>query len=104
MDPMTDDFLQPRDAARRLGITVTTLYDWLSQSDYGLLRIRGEQVTIDYLQAGPSGQGRIRISDTEVQRLLELMRVKPKRIVIRRPPIKQTQFPGITVPLGRPKE
>lgn len=101
---MADDFLQPRDAARRLGISVTTLYDWLSQSDYGLLRIRGEQVTIDYLQAGPAGQGRIRISDTEVQRLLELMRVQPKRIAMRRPPLQQTKFPGITVPLGRPNQ
>ncbi len=46
---MSDDLLNPREAAQRLGITVTTLYDWLSQSDYGLLKIRGEQVTVDYL-------------------------------------------------------
>lgn len=101
---MADDFLSPTDAARMLGITVTTLYDWLSQSDYGLFQIRGERVTVDYLQAGPLGHGRIRIAVGEVQRLLELMRVKPKRIVTRKPPIQRTAFPGITVPLGRPNQ
>ncbi|WP_254508148.1 helix-turn-helix domain-containing protein [Anatilimnocola floriformis] len=99
---MAEEYLSPSAAARQLGITVTTLYDWLSQSDYGLLQIRGERVTIDYLQAGPMGHGRIRISASEVERLLELMRVKPKRLVTRRPPLPQTNFPGITVPLGRP--
>ena len=99
---MADDYLPPTDAARMLGITVTTLYDWLSQSDYGLLKIRGESVAVDYLQAGPLGQGRIRIAASEVQRLLELMRVKPMRIPIRKPTVKRTDFPGINVPLGRP--
>jgi hypothetical protein len=101
---MTDDLLDPREAARRLGIAVPTLYDWLSQSDYGLLKIRGEQVTVDYLQAGPQGHGRIRIAVGEVQRLLELMRVKPKRMVTRQTPVRQNVFPGITVPLGRPEQ
>lgn len=99
---MADDLLNPREAAQRLGITVTTFYDWLSQSDYGLLMIRGEQVVIDYLQGGPQGHGRIRIAAAEVQRLLELMRVKPKRMVHRRPPVRRDAFPGITVSLGRP--
>lgn len=99
---MAEEFIAPREAARQLGITVATLYDWLSQSDYGLLRIRGEQVTIAYLQGGPQGHGRIRISAEEVARILDLMRVKPKRVVTRRPPTKQMNFPGITVPLGRP--
>ncbi len=99
---MSEEFVSPRDAARRLGITVPTLYDWLSQSDYGLLRIRGERVTIDYLQGGPQGQGRIQIPAAEVCRILELMRVKPKRLEVRRPPTKQMHYPGITVPLGRP--
>jgi excisionase family DNA binding protein len=99
---MAAEYLSPTEAARLLGITVPTLYDWLSQSDYGLLQIRGERVTVDYLQAGPSGQGRIRIAASEVERLLELMRVIPKRIVTRRLPSQQTTFPGITVPLGRP--
>ena len=101
---MAAEYLFPTEAARLLGITVTTLYDWLSQSDYGLFQIRGERVIVDYLQAGPSGQGRIRISEREVQRLLELMRVKPKRIVTRQPPTQRTAFPGITVPLGRPNQ
>ena len=101
---MAAEYLSPTDAARLLGITVTTLYDWLSQSDYGLLQIRGERVTVDYLQAGPLGHGRIRISESEVQRLLELMRVKPKRIVTRHPPTQRTAFPGITVSLGRPNQ
>lgn len=99
---MAAEYRSPTEAARLLGITVTTLYDWLSQSDYGLLQIRGEKVTVDYLQAGPAGHGRIRIAASEVERLLELMRVKPKQIVTRRPPLQRTTFPGITVPLGRP--
>ncbi|WP_425619165.1 DNA-binding protein [Anatilimnocola sp. NA78] len=99
---MEADYLQPREAARRLGISVTTLYDWLGQSDYGLLEIRGEKVTIDYLQGGAKGQGRIRILTSEVERLIEVMRVKPKYLPARRPPVRRDVFPGITVRLGRP--
>jgi hypothetical protein len=99
---MGDELLTPREAARRLGVTVTSLYDWLGQSDRGLLVIRGQRVTIDYLQGGPQGQGRIRIEASEIARLKELMRVRPQRIVPRAAPIPQQTFPGITVPLGRP--
>jgi hypothetical protein len=99
---MSDELLSSREAARRLGITVTTFYDWLGQSDRGLLVIRGQRVSIHYLQGGPQGQGRIRIEAAEVERLKSLMRVHPEPLVPRRPRIRQDTFPGITVPLGRP--
>jgi hypothetical protein len=94
--------LSAKVAAQRLGITVTTLYDWLGQSDYGLLVIRGQRTTIQYFQGGPRGQGRIQIEVAEVERLLELMRVIPQKTAPRRPPVQRDQFPGIRVPLGRP--
>ncbi len=99
---MADDLLNAKEAARRLGITVTTLYDWLGQSQWGLLRIQGQSVTINYFQSGPNGQGRILIEDVEVLRLRELMRVRSKRLPARRMPVQRDRFPGITVPLGRP--
>jgi hypothetical protein len=99
---MDEKLLSVSEAAQRLGIRPTTLYDWLGRSRYGLLEIRGHHVTIDYLQGGAKGQGRIRISATEVNRLNELMRVKPQTIPARRPPLPSLIFPGITVPLGRP--
>jgi hypothetical protein len=99
---MSDELLSSREAARRLGITVATFYDWLGQSDRGLLVIRGQRVSINYLQGGPQGQGRIRIEAAEVERLKSLMRVRPESLVPRRPTIRQDTFPGITVPLGRP--
>lgn len=99
---MSEELLSAREAARRLGITVATLYDWLGQSDRGLLVIRGQPVTIDYLQGGSQGQGRIRIEIREVERIKDLMRVRPQRLAPRRQPIRQSSFPGITVPLGRP--
>lgn len=83
-------------------MTVTTLYDWLGQSGRGVLVIRGQPVTINYLQGGAQGQGRIRIEAGEVDRLKELMRVHPQRVLPHRPPIRQDVLPGITVPLGRP--
>lgn len=94
------ELLTPRAAATRLQISVTTLYDWLGQSDWGLFAIRGEKVNIDYFQGGPRGRGRIRIPAAEVERILGLMRVPPKRP----PPAPKAppqSFPGITVPLGR---
>jgi hypothetical protein len=99
---MADEFLTPREAARRLGISVTTLYDWLGLSDRGLLVIRGQPIAVDYFQGGPQGQGRIRIEAGEIARLNELMRVRPQRIIPRAAPVRQQIFPGITVPLGRP--
>jgi hypothetical protein len=98
-----DDLLPPREAARRLGITVTTLYDWLGRSDRGLLVVRGRPVSVDYLQGGPRGHGRIRIEVSDIERFKDLMRVRPEPIRVRRPPFRLDRFPGITVPLGRPE-
>ena len=92
--------LSSEQAARRLGISVLTLYDWLSQSDAGSLVIRGQPVTIDYFQGGRKGQGRIRIETAEVDRLRELMRVRPQPARTRRPPRPRQHFPGIYVELG----
>ena len=99
---MDDELLSARAAARRLGITPATLYDWLGQSRRGLLVIRGQRVAIDYLQGGAKGQGRIRIAAGEVERLKDLMRVRTRHVATRRAPIRRDSFPGITVPLGRP--
>ena len=100
---MDGELLSAKDAARRLGVAVTSFYDWLGQSDQGLLVIRGQAVTINYFQGGPQGQGRIRIEFSEIDRIRELMRVRPRRYTPRRPPQKQ-QYPGIHVKLGRPSQ
>ncbi|MCI0359736.1 MAG: helix-turn-helix domain-containing protein [Planctomycetaceae bacterium] len=100
---MSHDLLTAKEAARRLGITVTTLYDWLGQSDVGLLVIRGQRVTIRYFQSGANGQGKIQIESSEIDKLRELMRVVPQRVTPRRHHLHSEQFPGITVPLGRPQ-
>jgi hypothetical protein len=101
---MSEEFLTAQEAARRLGIAVVSLYDWLGQSDRGLLVIRGQQVTIDYLQGGAQGQGRIRIEASEVERVQNLMRVRPQPSLPRRPPVQRASFPHITVALGRPDQ
>jgi hypothetical protein len=98
---MPAELLDPRTAAQRLGITVTCLYDWLGQSRRGKLVIRGQPVTICYFQGGPKGQGRIRIDASEIDRLLEFMRVKTQPLPSRRPPLPIIQYPGIHVILGR---
>ncbi len=95
--------LPTKEAARRLGITVTTLYDWLGQSDVGLLVIRGQRVTIRYFQSGANGQGKIQIESSEIDRLRKLMLVVPQKAIPRRHHFHAEQFPGITVPLGRPE-
>jgi len=100
---VSEELLTAAAAAARLGITVTTLYDWLGRSRVGQLEIRGRRVTIDYLQAGARGQGRIRIEVVEIDRLRELMRVRPQAVVVRAPSTMSTQWPGIHVPLGRPR-
>lgn len=99
---MEDQLLSTREAAEQLGITVTTLYDWLGQSDRGLLVIRGQQTFIEYFQGGANGQGRIRIATSELERIKGLMRVRPCLALIRKAPLKNCVYPGITVPLGRP--
>ena len=101
---MTNDLQSADEAAHLLGISRTTLYDWLGKSDRGLLVIRGETVTIDYFQSGRKGQGRIQIEAQEIHRIRELMRVRPERVTIRRTPIRKNSYPGITVPLGRPSQ
>ncbi len=99
---MDNELLSAQEAARRLGITALTLYDWLGKSDYGLLMIRGQGVVIDYLQGGAMGQGRIKIAAGEVERIKDLMRARPQQVAVRRPRLRRESFPGITVPLGRP--
>jgi hypothetical protein len=99
---MDGEYISVREGARRLGIQPATLYDWLGRADYGLLELHGEKVAIDYFQTGAQGQGRIRIAAAEVERLRELMRVRPRVAPIRRSPIPRREFPGIVVPLGRP--
>ena len=100
---MDDELLTTGQAAQRLGISTASLYSWLAQSNAGTFRLHGEPVTIDYVQSGARGGGRIRIKSREVARLLELMRVRPSPSHVRRPPVQQSQFPGITVKLGRPR-
>ena len=102
---MTDELLSSNDAARRLGVSRASLYDWLAQSDAGTFMIRGQPVTIDYLQGGARGQGRIWIPAEEVHRLKDLMRVRPHKPRPQRPPpVPRQAYPGITVKLGRPVE
>lgn len=100
---MSHEFLSVKEAASRLGIQPTTLYEWLGRSRYGLLEIRGQQFVIEYFQSGAKGQGRIQIPASEVERLRESMHVPLQTSVAHKRPTSQTSFPGITVPLGRPK-
>ena len=99
---MTGELLAAREAALRLGIAVASLYDWLARSDAGEFVLRGRSFTINYFQGGARGQGRIQIEETEIERLLEAMRVHPQAVRQRRPSIRIQHYPGITVPLGRP--
>lgn len=99
---MSSELLSSEQAARRLGISVPTLYDWLCQSDAGAFAIRGESVTIAYYQGGQRGQGRIKIETQEVERLQEFMRVRPRPVRERRPPTMRQHYPGIYVELGNP--
>ena len=92
------------EAADRLGIRVSTLYDWLSQSDTGTFMLHGQQVTIEYFQGGRQGQGRIRIEQREITRLLELMKVRPNPRPIRRTPRPKHLQRHITARLGRPED
>ena len=99
-----DQLLSAKDAAQSLGISTVTFYDWLAHSDAGDFSIRGQRVTIDYLQGGPRGQGRIKIEATEIARLKDLMRVRPPAPRVRSPAYRCEPFPGITVRLGRPND
>ena len=99
---MSSEVLSSEKSAKRLGISVPTLYDWLGQSDVGAFVLRGQPFTIDYFQGGARGQGRIRIDVKEIERLKEAMRVRPQTQPKRRQPTIPQHYPGITVPLGRP--
>lgn len=99
---MERDLLSAPEAAVRLGISRATLYQWLANSDAGTLVIRGQPATIDYFQGGRRGQGRIRVDAAEIERLQELMRVRPRPVRPRRPPARREHYPGIYVPLGDP--
>ncbi len=55
-------------------------------------------------QGGAKGQGRIKIETGEVERLKDLMRVRPCPVRQRRPPTQRQYFPGITVKLGLPDQ
>ena len=101
---MSRELLSSQDAARRLGISTATLYDWLAQSDAGTFMIRGQPTTINYYQGGRKAQGRIKIDGQELDRLLELMFVSPKSQPIRRALPKQTSMQHITTKLGRPDD
>ena len=63
---MTQLRLTAKDAADAFGISVTTFYEWLTQSDQGTFEIRGEHVSLAYFQGGRKGQGRIQIEPSEV--------------------------------------
>jgi hypothetical protein len=103
---MVDQLITSKSAAESLGINVLTLYDWLSQSDAGTFKLRGESVTIEYYQGGARGQGRIRMSLAEVQRLLSLMRVTSgsRPVPTRRQVKMKRTLQHITTRPGRPDE
>ena len=101
---MPDTLLSSREAAHQLGISIATLYDWLLQSDAGTFKLRARGVTINYFQGGAHGQGRIMIEANEIQRLLALMRVKPKPHSKRNPPTRKPALQHITTKLGRPED
>ena len=99
---MSSELLSAQQAAKQLGISVASLYDWLARSNSGEFVVRGQLYTIEYFQGGARGQGRIQIDASEITRLREAMRVRPQAQRPRRPPRQILHFPGITVPLGRP--
>lgn len=101
-EDMPEELLSSQMAAKSLGISVASLYDWLARSDCGELIIRGQPFTIAYFQGGARGQGRIQIEPSEIDRLKGAMRVRPQSIRCRQRPQQIQHFPGITVPLGRP--
>lgn len=101
---MSRALLSSREAAKRLGISVTSLYDWLARSNRGEFFLQGQPITINYYQGGSQGQGRIQIEVGEIERLKEAMRVHAQKTTTRRSPTKAQHFPGIVVALGRPDD
>lgn len=101
---MSDVLLSAEQAAQRLGVSKTTFRGWLGRSDVGALVIRARPVTIVYYQGGPKGQGRIKIEAKEVERIKDLMRVRPRALHPRRHPTQRLVFPEITAKLGTPDQ
>jgi len=97
---MAEELLSTNEAARQLGISRATLYQWVARSNTGALVIRGQPFSINYFQGGRNGQGRIKIEVGEIDRLKEAMRVRPAIPRQRRPPKRRQHFPGIHVELG----
>ena len=54
------------------------------------------------IDADGDGKVSTKAEADEVDRIHNLMRVRPRRAVTRRSPIRRDAFPGITVPLGHP--
>lgn len=98
------NLLSAGEAATALGISRATLYAWLADSRAGTFQIRQQPFTINYLQGGRRGQGRIQIAESEIRRLQEAMQVKRKLVRQRKAPQHKRHFPGITVALGLPPE
>lgn len=101
---MISERLSSDEAAKRLGISRATLYEWLSQSDSGSFVIRCTSVTINYYQSGRRGQGRIQIDAEEIEKLLLLMKVSPNPKQRLRSTRKKPSLTHITTTLGRPED
>ncbi len=101
---MPPKLLTTEDAAQMLGIATGTLYAWLSQSDSGAFTIRGQSLTIAYFQGGRRGQGRIRIAENEILRILATMQVTPKGAREPKGTNKTLELTHITTKLGRPDD
>jgi hypothetical protein len=101
---MSSDLLSTDEAAQRLGMSRATIYQWLAESDAGTFVLRGCPVSINYFQTGARGRGRIMIEAGEVERLKDLMRVKPNSGRPRAPPKKRSNLRYISAKLGRPDD
>ena len=101
---MPSDLLNAREAAQRLGISVHTLYGWLSASSKGRLEIHNRPLSINYFQTGRRGQGRIKIESQEIDRLLLLMQPKPESTARRKRSKAAPALQHITTPLERPDD
>ena len=91
---MSGKLLSSQEAAQRLGISVTSLYDWLARSDRGQFVLRGQRLTIQYLQGGARGQGRIKLEESEIERLKDAMRVHPHPSVARHQTVRRSIIRG----------
>jgi hypothetical protein len=99
---VNERLLTVEEAAARLRIRPTTLYDWLGRSDRGLLVLRGRSAAIRYFQSGAQGQGRILIPEEELDALLQAM-TSPRTASPLPKARSAATYPGIVVPLGKPR-